>query len=588
MIRTHTCGELRDSHKKEEVILCGWVHRRRDHGGLIFIDLRDRYGFTQVVFDPKNAESFALAEKMRPEWVLKVKGTVRSRLEGAEREDNPTGAIEVLVSEVEILSESKTPPFEIDQEKEINEELRLQYRYLDLRKPRMQEMLRRRDAFIQHIRKYMHGKDFIEVQTPILANSSPEGARDYLVPSRLHKGQFYALPQAPQQFKQLLMVAGLDRYFQIAPCFRDEDPRADRHPGEFYQLDLEMSFVEQEDIFNVVEPLMVELSEQFGDKEVINSPFPRLPWKESMTRYGSDKPDLRFDFEIMPCTDLLRDCEFKVFAEAIANKGVVHALRIPNGSELSRKDIDDLTAAAATYGAKGLAYIVVKDNELQSPIVKFLGEDLSQKLVDETGAKVGDIVFFCADQWLTVCNSLGAVRDNIGKMRGLKDSSKAAWGWIVDFPMYEYNEREGKIDFSHNPFSMPQGGMADLENKDPLDILGYQYDLFCNGFEISSGAIRNYRPDIMYKAFEIAGYTKAEVDAKFGGMINAFKYGAPPHGGFAPGVDRLMMVLWECPSIRDIYAFPKNGKAQDMMMGAPSNVSDQQLEELHIRVIGEE
>jgi len=408
------------------------------------------------------------------------------------------------------------------------------------------------------------------------------------VPSRLHKGQFYALPQAPQQFKQLLMVAGLDRYFQIAPCFRDEDPRADRHPGEFYQLDLEMSFVEQEDIFNVVEPLMVELSEQFGDKEVINSPFPRLPWKESMTRYGSDKPDLRFDFEIMPCTDLLRDCEFKVFAEAIANKGVVHALRIPNGSELSRKDIDDLTAAAATYGAKGLAYIVVKDNELQSPIVKFLGEDLSQKLVDETGAKVGDIVFFCADQWLTVCNSLGAVRDNIGKMRGLKDSSKAAWGWIVDFPMYEYNEREGKIDFSHNPFSMPQGGMADLENKDPLDILGYQYDLFCNGFEISSGAIRNYRPDIMYKAFEIAGYTKAEVDAKFGGMINAFKYGAPPHGGFAPGVDRLMMVLWECPSIRDIYAFPKNGKAQDMMMGAPSNVSDQQLEELHIRVIGEE
>ncbi len=587
MLRTHTCGELKVGDVGQQVTLCGWVHRRRDHGGLIFIDLRDHYGFTQVVIHPENKELFSQAEKIRSEWVLKIIGAVGKRVEGAERKDNPTGEVEVVIESMEVLSESKTPPFEIDQEKDINEELRLQYRFLDLRRPRMQKMLAMRDNFIQHIRTYMHGKNFTEVQTPILANSSPEGARDYLVPSRIHKGMFYALPQAPQQFKQLLMVAGLDRYFQIAPCFRDEDPRADRHPGEFYQLDLEMSFVTQEDVFEVIEPLMKELTANFSDKKLTTEKFPRLSWKDSMTRYGTDKPDLRFDMEIKDISEMCKGCGFKVFADAVANKGVVHALRVP-GAEFSRKDIDDLTEVAKTYGAKGLAYIVVKDGELQSPITKFLGDDLAAKMVKEVGAKPGDTIFFGADKWITACHALGAVRNEVGKRQGLKDPKKAAWGWIVDFPMYEWSESEGKVDFSHNPFSMPQGGMEALLEKDPLDILGYQYDLFCNGFEISSGAIRNYKPEIMYKAFEIAGYTQKEVDDKFGGMIRAFQFGAPPHGGIAPGIDRLMMVLGEYPSIRDIYAFPKNGKAQDAMMGAPSVVSAKQLKELNIKLVEED
>lgn len=587
MLRTHTCGELRASDAKREITLCGWVHRRRDHGGLIFIDVRDRYGFTQVVFDPKECSKdvFKTAERVRPEWVLKVTGTVRPRVEGAAREDNPTGAIEVLASSMEVLSEAKTPPFEIDTATEVNEELRLEYRFLDLRREHMKEMVLKRDRFIQHIRAYMHRHNFVEVQTPILANSSPEGARDYLVPSRLHKGTFYALPQAPQQFKQLLMVAGLDRYFQIAPCFRDEDPRADRHPGEFYQLDLEMSFVTQEDVFGVVGPLMIELTEQHSGKSVVQKPFPRMSWREAMTRYGSDKPDLRFDLSIVPLTDLVRGCGFHIFTGALERGGVVHVLRVPGGASFSRKDIDDLTDVAKIYGAKGLAWIKVTEGKCEGVPVSKLGEELVKRIVENTDCKDGDILFFGADTWLTTCRSLGAVRDEIGKRQGLKDSSKAAWGWITDFPMYEWNEQEKKIDFSHNPFSMPQGGMEALTTKDPLEILANQYDLFCNGFEISSGAIRNHSPDIMYKAFEIAGYTKEEVDQKFGGMIRAFQYGAPPHGGFAPGIDRLMMVLWECPSIRDIYAFPKNGRAQDVMMGAPSRVSEKQLMELGIRVI---
>jgi aspartyl-tRNA synthetase len=585
MLRTHTCGELRASHIGSSVTLCGWVHRRRDHGGLIFVDLRDRYGFTQAVFDPKDKAIFMAAEKIRSEWVLKITGEVRKRLEGAERPENPTGAVEVRAAQMQVLSESETPPFEIDQEKDVSEELRLQYRFLDLRRKGMQEMLQKRHNFIEHIRRYMRARDFTEVQTPILTNSSPEGARDYLVPSRLHPGTFYALPQAPQQFKQLLMVAGLDRYFQIAPCFRDEDPRADRHPGEFYQLDLEMSFVTQEDVFGVVEPLMIELTEQHSDKIIVKKPFPRFAWKEAMTRFGSDKPDLRFDLEIQDVSDLVRGCGFHVFADAIEKGEVVHALNVPGGAALSRRDIDELTEIAKTHRAKGLAYIVVKDNELQSPITKFLSEDCAKQLVSRVGAKAGDTIFFVADTWLKTCTALGAVRGDIGRRHGLKDSHRAAWGWIVDFPMYEWNEAEQKIDFSHNPFSMPQGGMDDLLHKDPLDILGYQYDLFCNGFEISSGAIRNHRPDIMYKAFAIAGYTKKEVDQKFGGMLSAFRFGAPPHGGFAPGIDRLMMVLWEYPSIRDIYAFPKNGRAQDVLMNAPSAVSPKQLEDLCIRIV---
>ncbi len=584
MLRSHTCGELRPEHVGQSVTLCGWVHRRRDHGGLIFIDLRDHYGITQVVIRPEQTDIFNAAERVRSEWVLQVEGVVQKRQAGAEREDNPTGAIELDVNTLTALSESATPPFEIDQEKEINEELRLKYRFLDLRRPRMQEIMSKRDKLITHIREYMHRNEFTEVQTPILANSSPEGARDYLVPSRLHPGQFYALPQAPQQFKQLLMVAGLDRYFQIAPCFRDEDPRADRHPGEFYQLDLEMSFVEQEDVFKVTEPLMVELTHAFSDKKVMWDPFPRIKWRDALNTYGSDKPDLRFELKIQDVSDRVKQSGFSVFASAVEGGGVVKALVVPGGASFTRKDIDELTETAKVYGGKGLAYIVMKDGRPQSPIVKFLGEDLSKQLMETLGAKEGDAVFFAADKWLTACVSLGQVRAHAARKQRLDDPKKAAWAWIVDFPMYEWNEEEQKIDFSHNPFSMPQGGMEALMTKDPLDIIAFQYDFVCNGFELTSGAIRNHRPDIMYKAFEIAGYPKSEVDRRFGGMIRAFEYGAPPHGGCAPGIDRLMMVLWECPSIRDIYAFPKNGKAQDVLMGAPSMVFDRQLKELHIKV----
>jgi len=586
MLRTNTCGELTKKQVGKKVTLCGWVNSRRDHGGIIFIDLRDRYGLTQIKFDPKiSQKAWDEADKVRSEWVLKVKGNVLARPKDMINPKMATGEIEVAIDNIEILSQSKTPPFEIDQDKNINEELRLKYRFLDLRKPKLQEMLKIRDLMIRDIRAYFHKHDFIEVQTPILASSSPEGARDFLVPSRIYPGKFYALPQAPQQFKQLLMVAGLDRYFQIAPCFRDEDPRLDRHYGEFYQLDMEMSFVAQEDIFDIQEPLLSELTEKYSSKKVMWKPFPRVSWHDAMTKYGSDKPDLRFDLEISPITELVKDCGFAVFSDAVKNKGVVHALKIDDGGKFSRKEIDELTELAKSKGAKGLAYIIVKDKELQSPLIKFLGDTLAQKIVKEVKAKAGDIIFFGADDWKTVCESLGAVRNECGEKLGLKDPNKAAWLWITDFPMYAYSEiEEGKIDFAHNPFSMPQGGLEALETKNPLDILAYQYDLALNGFELTSGAIRNHDPKIMYKAFEIAGYSKDEVDKKFGHMIRAFEYGAPPHGGNAPGIDRLLMAINDWNSIRDIYAFPKNGQGLDVMLGAPSEVEPKQLKELHIKL----
>ena len=597
MLRTHTCGELTKKQVGETIAICGWVHRRRDHGGIIFIDLRDRYGLTQVTFHPHSTSSgqaeanpaYESANKLRSEWVIKVSGKVIARPQEMVNSKLATGEIEIETTALEILSESKTPPFEIDEEKvgEAKESVRLKYRFLDLRRPRLQEILIKKDNVIRYVRDYFKKLNFVEIQTPILANSSPEGARDYLVPSRLYPGKFYALPQAPQQFKQLLMVAGMDRYFQIAPCFRDEDPRNDRHPGDFYQIDMEMSFVEQEDIWQVIEPLMIELTEKFGNKQVIAKPFPRFTWHEVMERYGIDKPDLRFGFEIKPITDLVRDCGFSVFTEAIKAGGVVHALKVDGGAKFSRKEIDELTEAAKTKGAKGLAYIILRDGEVSSPLLKFLGDDLSKKIIAAVDAKDGDIIFFGADVWKTVCSSLGAVRNECGSRLGLKDKTKAAWCWVKDFPMYDYSDIEvGRIDFGHNPFSMPQGGMEALLTKKPLDILAYQYDLVCNGYEISSGAIRNHRPDIMYKAFEVAGYTNADVDKKFGGMIRAFEYGAPPHGGIAPGIDRLMMVLFDLDSIRDIYAFPKDGAARDAMMDSPSEVDEKQLKELHIKFVG--
>lgn len=592
MLRTHTCGEIKKSNESQTVILAGWVHRRRDHGGIIFIDLRDRYGITQLKFDTSaNKELGKEAEKLRSEWVIKVTGNVLARPEDMINAKIKTGEIEIEVKELEILGKAKTPPFEIDEEKsqEANENLRLKYRFIDLRRPELQKLLELKADFFQHLRNYFRKEGFLEIQTPILANSSPEGARDFLIPSRIHQGKFYALPQAPQQFKQLLMVGGIDKYFQIAPCFRDEDPRMDRHYGEFYQLDMEMSFVEQEDVFAVMEPLMIELTEKFSDKKITgldeNGRFKKIPWREAMTKYGSDKPDLRFDLEIKPISELVKDCGFSVFADVIKKGGAVHALKVEAGAKFSRKEIDELTELAKTKGAKGLAYIIVEENdELKSPIIKFLGDDLAQKIAKEVDAKEGDIIFFGADEWRTVCASLGAVRGECANRLGLKDNKKAVWCWVVDFPMYDYSEIEdGRIDFGHNPFSMPQGGMKALEEKDPLEILAFQYDLVLNGFEASSGAIRNHEPEIMYKAFEIAGYPKEEVDKRFGALIEAFQFGAPPHGGNAPGIDRILMVLHDLNSIRDIYAFPKDGSGKDLMMNSPSEIDEKQLKELHIK-----
>jgi len=590
--RTHTCGELSKKEENKKVLLSGWVNSRRDHGGLIFIDLRDRYGLTQITFDPKISKaSWEIADNVRSEYVIRIEGKVVLRPDDMINSKLSTGEIEIEVEEIEVLSESETPPFEINDEKgqEANELIRLEYRFLDLRRKKFQEMLQIKDKIFQHVRSYFQDRDFIEVQTPILANSSPEGARDFLIPSRLNPGKFYALPQAPQQFKQLLMIGGVDKYFQIAPCFRDEDPRMDRAYGEFYQIDMEMSFVEQDDIFEIMEPLFIELTEKFSKKKLValneGGNFQRLPWKDALEKYGSDKPDLRFDLEIKPITTLVKGCGFSVFADIIEKDGVVHALKINGGAKISRKEIDEITEVAKEKGAKGLAYIIIKeDGSFQSPIVKFLGDDLAMKIVSDVCAKSGDIIFFGADKWKTVCVALGAVRSECASRLKLKDNSKAAWCWIVDFPMFAYSDiEEGRIDFEHNPFSMPKGGIEELKSKNPLEIINNQFDASLNGFEVLSGGIRNHKPEIMYKAFEIAGYGKEEVNEKFGGMIKALKYGAPPHGGCAPGVDRIIMTLCDYDSIRDIYAFPKDGKGRDLMMDSPSSVKEEQLRELHIR-----
>lgn len=582
--RTHTCGELTKKDLEKEVKLSGWVHSRRDHGGVIFIDLRDHYGVTQVKVNPDQKEAFAVADKVRSEFVVCVTGKVIARPSDMVNKKLATGEIEIDVSDVEILNESLTPPFEIDKEQQVDEEIRLKYRYLDLRRAKLQEYVKLRHQVIKYIRNYLDERGFVDVQTPIMANSSPEGARDFIVPSRLHPGKFYALPQAPQQFKQLLMVAGIDKYYQIAPCFRDEDPRADRAPCEFYQLDLEMAFVGQEDVFQSQEPLWIELTEKVAGKKILKKPFPRIPYQEAMLKYGSDKPDLRFGLEIQDVSEIFTDSKFQVFKSVLDNKDVVRCLKAEGaGKKFSRKDIDELTGLAQENGAKGLAYIIYEGKELKSPILKFFSEEEIAALAKKTGAQDGDIVFFGADEEKVVAEALGAVRLELGRRLELADPNVVAWAWITDFPMYQYDEKEGKIDFMHNPFSMPQGGMEALEKKDPLDILAYQYDIVGNAYELCSGAVRNHRPDIMYKAFEIAGYSKEEVNKNFGHMINAFKYGAPPHGGYAPGIDRVLMVLTGNENIREIIAFPKNGSAYDPMLDSPSEVSEKQLKEVHIK-----
>lgn len=596
MFRSHTCGELTGQHIAQNVTLSGWVNSRRDHGGLIFIDLRDRYGITQVVFDPKeNQAAWSVAEKLRDEFVVRIEGRVDLRPKEMVNPALSTGTIEVRVSAVEILNASKTPPFEVsyrpgeaDTASSVNEELRLKYRFIDLRRRRMLENLEFRSRLTLFIRQWMVNHDFIEVETPILTVSSPEGARDFLVPSRLHPGKFYALPQAPQQYKQLLMVGGIDRYFQVAPCMRDEDARADRSPGEFYQLDVETSFMTQEEFFQLMEPLFIELTEGLTKKTILRKPFPRIPFAEAIDKYGTDKPDIRFGLEIQDVSTLVAECGFSVFADAVKAGGVVRAIVATGAAGMSRSQIDELTEVARKNKAKGLAYIVVKEEGLNSPIIKFLGAEIAAELVKELDAKPGDTIFFGAGDKATVAASLGAVRTELGKRLNLVDNSIMAYCWIVDFPMFEYNEQEKKVDFCHNPFSMPQGGLDDLLNKDPLEILAYQYDIVCNGVELSSGAVRNVTPEIMYRAFEIAGYKREQVDEKFGHMIRAFEFGAPPECGFAPGIERMAMLLRDEPNIREITAFPKNGKAEDVMMGAPSEVDEKQLKELHIRLRKEE
>jgi len=571
----------------QSATLSGWVNSRRDHGGVIFIDLRDHTGIVQLAIHPEDKEAFEAANKCRDEFVIKVDGKIVERSAETKNENIPTGGVEILTTSMVILNSSKPLPFPIaySEDQTINEDIRLKYRFLDLRRDKMQRMLVKRHKMIKMIRDWMDGHGFIEISTPILTSSSPEGARDFLVPSRLHPGKFFALPQAPQQFKQLLMVGGVPKYFQIAPCFRDEDPRADRSPGEFYQLDLEIAFADKDEtVFNELEPLFIELTEKFAGKKVMQNPIPRIPYLQAMEEYGSDRPDLRFEMKLVDLTSDLKDTKFSVFGNAIKSGGVVKAICLDGGAKLTRSQIDELTESAKKEGAGGLAYIINDADGMKSPILKFLSQDEIQAIVKKTHADEGDIIFFGADQKAIVNKVLGKLRDKLGDSFGLKDPNIVAWAWITDFPMYEYNEREKKIDFMHNPFSMPQGGLKSLEEMDPLDVRAYQYDIIANGLELSSGAIRNYKPEIMYKAFEIAGYTKETVDEKFGAMIRAFEYGAPPHGGFAPGIDRMLMLLENEPNIREVIAFPKNGSAEDVMMNAPSEVDEKQLKELHIKL----
>ncbi|MEU4346923.1 aspartate--tRNA ligase [Streptomyces sp. NPDC023838] len=577
--RSHTCGELRASDVGTDVRLSGWLHNRRDLGGILFIDLRDHYGITQLVARPGTAGAEVL-DKLSKETVVRIDGKVVSR--GAENvnADLPTGEIEIEVGEVEVLGAAGPLPFTINAEDGVNEERRLEYRFLDLRRERMHRNIMLRSAVISAMRHKMTALGFNEMATPILAATSPEGARDFVVPSRLNPGKFYALPQAPQQFKQLLMISGFDRYFQIAPCFRDEDARADRSPGEFYQLDIEMSFVEQEDVFQPVEKLMTELFEEFGGGRHVTSPFPRIPFRESMLKYGNDKPDLRAKLELVDITDVFEGSEFKAFAGKH-----VRALPVPDVAGQSRKFFDGLGEYAVEHGAKGLAWIRVgEDGTFAGPIAKFLTEENVKVLTERLGLAAGHAVFFGAGEYDEVSKIMGAVRVEAAKRAGHFEEGVFRFCWIVDFPMYEKDEETGKIDFSHNPFSMPQGGLEALQTQDPLDVLGWQYDIVCNGIELSSGAIRNHEPDIMFKAFEVAGYDRETVEREFSGMLKAFRLGAPPHGGIAPGVDRIVMLLADEPNIRETIAFPLNGNAQDLMMGAPSELEESRLRELNIQL----
>ena len=581
-------GELKTK-INETVTVAGWVNSRRDHGGLIFIDLRDHQGIIQLVITPENQQAFALAETLRDEFVISATGLIRERAADLKNPNIETGDIELVVESMELLNRSDTPPVNThDDGPESGEELRLKYRYLDLRRPSMQNTLKRRAKFYSYLRNYMDQHDFIEVTTPILANSSPEGARDFLVPSRLKPGLFYALPQAPQQFKQLLMVGGLPRYYQIAPCFRDEDPRADRLYGDFYQLDCEMSFVDSgETVRKTVEPLIKSLVTDFAGKKLLSEDIPRIPYQEAMEKYGVDKPDLRYGMEMIELTEILKNTSFKVFQSPC-----VKAIRVENGASLTRSQIDLFTEKARKLGASGLAYIMYENGTEKSPIAKFMQPEELAKIKEATGAKDGDAVFFCSDDRAKVNKILGQLRIAFADHFNLKDDSIVALCWIVDFPFYEWNDGEHKLDFGHNPFSMPKGGLKALEaaatDEEKLAIVADQYDMVMNGYEVCSGAVRNHNPEVMYKVFGILGYDHTYVEKRFGGMLNAFKFGAPPHAGCAFGIERIFMVLNDNKNIRDIVAFPKNGSGIDLMMSSPSFVDEYQLKDTHIQIIENE
>ncbi len=588
MYRSHTCGELTAALVGQTVTLAGWVANRRDHGGVAFIDLRDRYGFTQVTVSPESKEAMDAVRDVRDEWVLQVTGTVNKRPEGQQNKNLPTGEIEISVTKIEVLSKSKVPPFPITDHGDLGEEVRYKHRYLDLRRRKVLQNVMTRAKMNKFTRDWFSGRSFLEVQTPIFTVSSPEGARDFLIPSRLHKGMFYALPQAPQQYKQLLMVGGVDKYFQIAPCFRDEDPRADRHSCEFYQIDVEMSFVHQEDIFAVAEAYVRDVVPSIAPNkrfhESCKNSVPRFTHKEALSLYGSDKPDLRFGCKFVDLTETFKESGFSVFKAAAAT-GTVRAFKL-EGQTLTRKQIDELTEVAKSKGAGGLAYITYEAEGPKSPILKFLSDAEKAAITEKLGAKAGDMVFFGAGEFEVAVKSLGAVRLALRDKLNLASQDELAFCWITDFPMYAPSDiEEGKIDFEHNPFSMPHGGVTAFDgNPDPLSIYGMQYDMSCNGYEILSGSIRNHSTEALVKAFQVTGRGEAEVMEKFGAMYNAFQYGVPPHGGFAFGFDRLMMILVDEPNIREIYAFPKSGKAQDAMMNAPAVVEEKQLRELHIKI----
>ena len=581
--RSHTCGQLRDTDVGSKTRLSGWCHRIRDHGGVLFVDLRDHYGMTQCVVDP-DSPAFATAEKLRSEWVVRMDGDVRIRPAGTENADMPTGQIEIYVRDIEVLGPAAELPLPVFGDIDYPEETRLKYRFLDLRRERLHKNIMLRGQVVDAMRSKMKAQGFNEFQTPILTASSPEGARDFLVPSRLHPGKFYALPQAPQQYKQLLMMAGFDRYFQIAPCFRDEDPRADRLPGEFYQLDLEMSFVEQEDIFAAVEPVVGGIFRDFGDgKAVTPSPWPRIPYAESMAKYGSDKPDLRNPLVMQDVSEHFRGSNFKVFARMLEDaKNRVWAIPAPTGGQ--RTFCDRMNSWAQGEGQPGLGYIMWREDGAAGPIANNIGPERADAVRAQLGMKAGDAAFFVAGDPEKFVKFAGSARTKVGQDLNLIDENRFALAWIVDFPMFEWNEDEKKVDFSHNPFSMPQGGFDALNKQDPVTIKAFQYDIACNGFEIASGGIRNHVPEAMVKAFEIAGYSEQTVIERFGGMYRAFQYGAPPHGGMAAGVDRIIMLLAGAQNLREVALFPMNQQAVDLLMGSPSEASNQQLRDLHIRL----